>query len=109
MTPFSPTDWKMTYDGESVSLWPSIGNWNLACRTHYIIKRDLITEAGPWSEKRIAAERIRGKAAKAAHYRVPGREPALTAAPASPVAIATPDPKPPNALASLWRWLRDRF
>lgn len=27
VTPLSPTDWKMTYDGASVSLSPSIGNW----------------------------------------------------------------------------------
>ena len=22
VTPFSPTDWKMTFDGETVSVWP---------------------------------------------------------------------------------------
>jgi hypothetical protein len=68
VTPFTPTDWKMTYDGESVSLWPSIGNWMLACRSHYVIDRGRVLEAGPWSDRQIAAERRRDHAAKARHY-----------------------------------------
>jgi len=39
VTPFSPTDWKMTYDGESISLHPSIGNWDFSCRAHYWIRK----------------------------------------------------------------------
>jgi len=31
ITPFTPTDWKMTFDGETISLAPSIGNWNFEC------------------------------------------------------------------------------
>ena len=68
VTPFTPTDWKMTYDGETVSLWPSIGNWTLACRSHYVIDRGRVLEAGPWTDKQVAAERRRDKAAKARHY-----------------------------------------
>jgi hypothetical protein len=34
VTPLSPTDWKLTYDGVSVSLHPSIGNWSFPCRSH---------------------------------------------------------------------------
>lgn len=37
ITPFTPTDWKLTFDGESISLRPSIGNWNFPCRSHYWI------------------------------------------------------------------------
>jgi hypothetical protein len=28
VTPFSPTDWQLHFDGVSISLTPSIGNWN---------------------------------------------------------------------------------
>ena len=35
VTPLSPTDWKLTFDGVSVSLDPSIGNWSFPCRSHY--------------------------------------------------------------------------
>lgn len=32
--PFTPTEWRMTFDGESLSLWPSIRNCNCpAART----------------------------------------------------------------------------
>lgn len=68
VTPFSPTDWKMTFDGESISLHPSVGNWNQSCRSHYIVQRGRVLEAGPWAQARIEAERVRDKAAKAAHY-----------------------------------------
>lgn len=71
MTPFAPTDWKMTFDGESVSLWPSVGNWNLPCRSHYVIKGGLVIEALPWSDAEVAAERRRDKAAKSRYYGMP--------------------------------------
>lgn len=68
VTPFTPTDWKMTFDGETVSLHPSIGNWSLACRSHYVIKRGRVIEAGPWTDEQVAAERRRDRAVKARHY-----------------------------------------
>lgn len=68
VTPFTPTDWRMTFDGDSVSLHPSIGNWNQDCRSHYVIERGQVIEAGPWSLARIDAERRRDRRAKAAHY-----------------------------------------
>ena len=37
-TPLAPTEWSMTFDGESVSLHPSIGNQNMDCQSHYWIK-----------------------------------------------------------------------
>lgn len=71
VTPFTPTDWKMTFDGETVSLRPSIGNWNLPCHSHYVIERGQVIEARPWSDEQIAAERRRDKAAKARYYNTP--------------------------------------
>lgn len=68
VTPFTPTDWKMIFDGESVSLHPSIGNWNQKCQSHYVIKRSRVVEAGPWSGKQIDVERHRDQQAKAAYY-----------------------------------------
>src|SRR6058998_1537160 len=28
-SPISPADWELTFDGESITLHPSIGNWSL--------------------------------------------------------------------------------
>lgn len=83
VTPFTPTDWRMTFDGETISLWPSVGNWNLPCRSHYVIKCGRVIEAGPWSDKKIAAERQRDNIAKAHYYDNPSptisEEPTTTA------------------------------
>ena len=44
ITPISRSSkaWRLTYDGESISLHPSIGNWNFACQSHYWIKNDTV-------------------------------------------------------------------
>lgn len=68
VTPLSPTDWKLTYNGVGVSLWPSIGNWNSRCRSHYIIDNGNVIGAGSWSKERIEGEQARDRRAKAAYY-----------------------------------------
>lgn len=68
VTPLTPTDWRLTFDGEAISLWPSVGNWNLPCRSHYLIQGNRVIEAGSWNKAQIDAERRRDKAAKARYY-----------------------------------------
>lgn len=68
VTPLTPTDWELNYDGEAISLWPSVGNWHLPCESHYVIRRNRVIDAGPWPATRIDAERRRDKAAKAEFY-----------------------------------------
>jgi hypothetical protein len=68
VTPFTPTDWKMTFNGETVSLSPSIGNWNFACRSHYFIQKGQIIEAGTWTDKQIEANRSRDRDDKENYY-----------------------------------------
>jgi len=53
VTPITPTDWQLTFDGKSVSLSPSIGNWNFECKSHYFIKRNQINFARNWSNWEI--------------------------------------------------------
>src|SRR5438105_429268 len=53
VTPLTPTDWSLTYDGESVSLSPSIGNWSFECRSHYWIRRSQVVWARAWSAREI--------------------------------------------------------
>ena len=83
VTPFTPTDWKMTFDGETISLRPSVGNWNLACRSHYVVESGRVIEADPWSDEQIAAERRRDKAAKAFYYGTSEKSPEAKVAAAS--------------------------
>lgn len=64
VTPFTPTDWEMTFDGETVSLSPSIGNWNFACQSHYWIERGRVRWARRWSREEIDRGRARDRKMK---------------------------------------------
>ena len=59
VTPISPIDWQLFFDGDSVSLRPSIGNWEFPCRSHYWIKSNKIRWAGAWTPEEIATGRQR--------------------------------------------------
>ncbi len=42
VTPLSPAGWQLQYDGRSVTLYPSIGNHQYGCRSHYWICRNRV-------------------------------------------------------------------
>ena len=89
VTPLSPTDWKLIFDGDSVSLDPSIGNWSFACQSHYWIRRNRVQWAEQWSREEIQAGRSRDAALKKAHLGTPPT-PANTASPAPPAGPTVP-------------------
>lgn len=68
ITPLSPTDWKLTFDGETVSLFPSIGNWSFPCQSHYWIERSTVRWAPRWSRGEIAAGRAFDSREKGRQY-----------------------------------------
>lgn len=53
--PLSPAQWKLFFDGETVSLCPSVGSWDLPCQSHYWIRKNKIQWAAQWDEKRVEA------------------------------------------------------
>lgn len=53
VTPISPTDWKLSFNGKSVTLNPSIGNWSFECQSHYWIKNNKIEFASRWTQEKI--------------------------------------------------------
>src|SRR5690348_10729378 len=53
----SPNDWRLTFDGETISIDPSIGNWSLKCQSHYWIINSRVRWAPRWSEARIRRSR----------------------------------------------------
>ena len=75
VTPLGPTDWKLTFDGISVSLYPSVGNWSLACRSHYLIECGTVRWARQWSDADVAAGRARDQALKTRYYSTAGADP----------------------------------
>jgi len=68
VTPFSPTDWKLIFDGVSISLDPSIGNWSFPCQSHYWIKHNKIVWSYKWSQERIDAGRKNDSLSKRQYF-----------------------------------------
>ncbi len=56
VTPLSPAGWKLIFDGATVSLSPSVGNWNFKCRSHYFIREGRVIEVGRWTSERSPVE-----------------------------------------------------
>lgn len=69
ITPLSPTDWRIIFNGESVSLEPSVGNWNFPCQSHYWIRHNKVAWANHWSLQDITANRRKDYSEKKKHYR----------------------------------------
>lgn len=53
VTPITPTDWKLIFNGETISLHPSIGNWSFKCRSHYFVKGNQIEWVGDMSDEQV--------------------------------------------------------
>jgi hypothetical protein len=72
VTPIRPTDWKLIFDGKTVSFHPSIGNWSFACRSHYWIRNSRIKWAPRWSQAEIERGRSRDRSAKRTYFGASG-------------------------------------
>jgi hypothetical protein len=59
VTPIRPPRWHLSYDGDSVSLCPSIGSWQSPCRSHYWIENNRVRWSRAWTDEQIAAGRER--------------------------------------------------
>ena len=68
VTPISAADWQLFYDGDTVSLTPSIGNWGFPCRSHYWIKAGQIRWSHAWTDDQIAAGRARDDRGRAQYF-----------------------------------------
>ena len=69
VTPFSPTDWQFIFDGKTVSLSPSIGNWSFKCQSHYFIKNDEFVFMRRWTNKEIKDGRKKDKKRKSRYFK----------------------------------------
>lgn len=78
VTPLSPVGWQMRYDGENVSLEPSIGNWSYPCRSHYWIKGGHVRWDKDIPQRAVEEGRERDRQARDSYYA--GRSHALAPA-----------------------------
>lgn len=99
VTPIKPHKWVLTFDGETIGLDPSVGNWSFPCQSHYIIRRGKVIVAGPMDKPQVAAVRARDEVLRQKHYGTP--EPAPPAQRVESPPVAKPQ--------SVWKWLGSWF
>lgn len=62
VTPISPNAWSLLYDGEGITLSPSIGNYEQDCMSHYFIRRNrIIWCSNNWDKVDISKRRKKKK------------------------------------------------
>jgi hypothetical protein len=86
-TPLGSTEWAATETMEGPSLWPSVGNWQQECQSHYVIRAGKIIWCGKWTPEEILAGRQAEEARRKDYYD----------------AMYGPQP---GLLARIWRWIK---
>lgn len=56
-TPLGPSNWKLEFDGNAISLKPPIDNWLLDCKSHYRIKQNRVRWLVRWSQLEVEVGR----------------------------------------------------
>jgi hypothetical protein len=74
VTPLSPADWTLEIVNGAVTLRPSVGNWSLACRSHYLIRQNSVVWARDMSRDEIERGRIYDLQLRNAHFAAVNRQ-----------------------------------
>lgn len=61
IAPLNPAKWRLRRAGGTVSLSPSIGNWNYACKSHYFITNNKVIEVDQLDAGKIEAVQRRDR------------------------------------------------
>ena len=89
-TPLGPTEWSLEETEGGPTLWPSVGNWQQACQSHYLITRGEVIWAERWTPEQIADGRYREEEERREYY-------------------GALDRKRGRVLHRVWRWIRNLF
>lgn len=68
VTPLGPADWTLEVDNGAITLHPSVGNWSLPCRSHYLIRQGKVVWARDMHRDEIEQGRVRDQRLRAAHF-----------------------------------------
>ena len=108
ITPLSPTDWKLTFDGKNVSLYPSIGRSGLPCRSHYWIKDGAVEWSYDMSDDEIKAGRLRDEKAKDLYYGSRADHRDVSKLDASLPNKSSPKDRPTSLWGHFLEWLNEK-
>jgi hypothetical protein len=70
VTPISPVGWQLTFDGETVTLFPSVDSWSFPCRSHYFIRCDAVVWGANMSQCEIELGRAKDQKARDQHFAI---------------------------------------
>lgn len=104
-TPLVRTEYRLSMEGGEASVWPSIGNHDFACKSHYVIRHGNILWAREMTRAAIEAGRERDRRLKR---------------PLAPLVVPIPDTPVeswapiqlravPKALGRIATWVREIF
>ena len=68
VTTIGPTEWSFKESNNKPTLYPSIGNWQLPCKSHYWITNGEIEWSYRWSDERIKDGRIAEEKRRREYY-----------------------------------------
>jgi len=68
VTPLGPCEWFLSVKKGKPTLFPSIGNWQIPCRSHYWIKKGQIEWSYSWTEEEIRKGRDLEQKRREAYY-----------------------------------------
>ena len=86
-TPLGPTEWSIEDTPDGPTLRPSVGNWQQACQSHYLITSGEVIWAARWTAEEIADGRRREEENRREYYDALDRERA-------------------GVMQMLWRWMK---
>lgn len=89
-TPLGPTEWALEETDGGPTLRPSVGNWQQACQSHYLIYRGEIVWCEKWTPEQIATGRRGEEARRRAYFDALDRQRG-------------------GFLRRFWRWVRNLF
>lgn len=67
-TPLGATEWTIKEHATGPSLWPSVGNWQRPCKSHYVIAEGEIVWAPRWSDAQVSSGRAREQHRREAYF-----------------------------------------
>jgi hypothetical protein len=68
VTPLRETEYRLLENHDMVSLYPSIGNWNHPCQSHYWIRNSAVLWSGQMTRAEIDFGRLHDDAQKEAYF-----------------------------------------
>lgn len=89
-TPILETEWKISFGLDGPTLHPSIGNWQLPCRSHYVISNGKVIWAGDFTDEEIVNGRKHEEKVREEYFE-------------------RKYIKSEGALSKLWNWIRSLF